>query len=595
MAYCTNCGMELSDEARFCSSCGTAVSATQPVPEEEKNEVHEQTDDKVNEQPQPPASEEEFKSRYYSAAIPQDKPKKSPLIPIIIAVLVLGLIAGATVLFIMLLNRDEPTLEPVYATIVEDNAYICYDNGKTITINGEIEFAFITANRKKVVVLEKKGDLYWTDPSLSTKHVVAAYNASKEISVDPDDFISNRFLVYEIESIDKEDANYIYEIYRYEFETDKAVKVFSMSDTVDDVAAPYSISDDLSFVVAKNGKIRLLAPDSDDFETIVTYALNSEIQLCGVSSDGKTISYVIDNDGDRSLNVYYNGSVETVLKDADDEYYYMESTPGSTHCVIYGDTKLVICKEGSYVTVSIPGNINEICTSNGLEMGFDTEADDDNGFFVTSRGDNENSLYYIEYKTGLKYKLLSKASKISVYKDVVVYQDENEILYCAELDLKKHELSEQNRIGSDIEYYRASTMNSSYIYYEKNENENYEFDLYVYDVKNKMAVKIAEEVYNYRISIDGQYVFYLSDISYDSENYKRYGTFMVYNSGKNESEKISDDVLAYSYTSGIITGEIDPHSFFFEVYQGKGSDSFYFDICYYNGKKTETVFRELEN
>ena len=35
MKYCPNCGAQLSDNANFCGSCGTRVSASQPQTEEQ--------------------------------------------------------------------------------------------------------------------------------------------------------------------------------------------------------------------------------------------------------------------------------------------------------------------------------------------------------------------------------------------------------------------------------------------------------------------------------------------------------------------------------------------------------------------------------
>ena len=77
-----------------------------------------------------------------------------------------------------------------------------------------------------------------------------------------------------------------------------------------------------------------------------------------------------------------------------------------------------------------------------------------------------------------------------------------------------------------------------------------------------------------------------------------YGTLKVYDAEKAETTKIATDVCDYSLDSGLVTGYIDPDSFFFEKYNGtykKENDYFgrVINVCYYNGKKVETVLNSL--
>jgi hypothetical protein len=169
------------------------------------------------------------------------------------------------------------------------------------------------------------------------------------------------------------------------------------------------------------------------------------------------------------------------------------------------------------------------------------------------------------------------------------------------IDLEKTEIDDTDKIASDVYASYVSHDNTRYVYYTKARfGDTAKYDLYVYDVEEEEVRKIEVNVEaKVSVSVDGDKVYYFKDAIYDSGTSYSYGELYVYDVESDESEKIAFDVGVYSLTSNLVNGHIDSDSFFFERYKGsyrKAEDekNEVLDVCYYDGKETTTVLRDLE-
>ena len=73
----------------------------------------------------------------------------------------------------------------------------------------------------------------------------------------------------------------------------------------------------------------------------------------------------------------------------------------------------------------------------------------------------------------------------------------------------------------------------------------------------------------------------------------RYSTLKAYDVKLESSSTVSADVVEYSLTSNILTGEIDPDSLWFEKYQSSKEESYVFNLCHYDGKEIFVAVKNL--
>ena len=680
--FCTKCGTQLPDDARFCSGCGAPIAqnaatpTTEPAPQAEY----------VSE-PQP-AVNESFASEKpqvdtvddaQQQPAPKKKKKKGLIIGIISAALVVLLLAAAALFFFVFRDKDTVAVIDAYVDS-SGNAYICYANGKAVKISGDIEYAAMTPDRTKIIVAEKEGQLYWTDAKKSEKHKIADLDGDVEV-VFGDNFtpVTDRFLVYELDT-DSEKVEY----FRYEFKTDKNVSILSA--TVESYskisaygsdAAVYGVDEDVAYAVAKDGEIKVLSPDSNKFESIASYSENDDVELIGVSTDGELVAWTKAANGKYSITVYRDGKEDTVfsgdavtpeitvdnymeyLEDYISETYdpskyksveeyadsigtkwanemtaagksdfgsfcvtklteYFKSSakapdfdmnvsPDGKTFVILGD-KLSFCSNGGEtLKVTLPEKVasDGIFTTNSLLLCEDTNASKAYGYYVAVKdtadsdsGDALYSLYLVSFKDGERSKLVSKMKSAKVVDECVIYTDKNDATYVAEVNFKRGELDEAQRIGNEISLVVYADGCSDYLYYLKKNtsSEKTTYDLCVYDVSDDDSEKIASDVStSIKVSTDGKTVYYFADVSSDKDSLVSYGTLKAYDVEEEESSTVSGDVIVGTLTSNLQSGDIDTRSMWFAKYQSGSAESYTFDVCYYDGKATSRIVKGLEN
>ena len=701
--FCTKCGTQLPDDARFCSGCGAPIApkAATPAPEPikpiesvEPTPIQpETTTEYVPEpqpQPQPDVNETPtFENPQFNAApdfsefnqqpAPKKKKKAGLIIGIISAALVVLLLAAAA-LFLFVF-REEENLAIIDAYVDSSgNAYICYENGKAVKISGDVEYAAMTPDRSKIVVAEKEGQLYWTDAKKSEKHKIA--DLDKDVSVGfGDDFtpLTDRFLVYELVTENEKS-----EFFRYEFKTGKNVAVISATvenyaqvSAVGSDAAAYGADEDVAFAVAEDGAIKLLVPDSNKFKDIASYGKNDKVELLGVSTAGELVAWTKASGGKYSVVVYRDAKEEVVFSgdataseithDNYEEYlaeylsetfdsikyeslaaygeaigtkwgtemalageydfekycikklteyfksraeaptFNMNVSPKGDTFVILGNKMSFYSDGGETVKVTLPEEISssyDIYTTNSLPLYRDKNAGKAYGYYVkvkdtaaTESGEPLYSLYLISFKDGERSKLVSKIRSAQLVEEYVIYTDKNDATYIAEVDFKKGELDETQRIGNEIFAVTFAEGCSDYLYYLKktSSSEKDTYDLHVYDLSDEDSEKIASDVSaSISVSTDGKKVYYFTDVSNDADSYVSYGTLKVYDVKDEESNTVSGDVVIGTLESNLQSRNIDARSIWFAKYQSGSAESYTFDVCYFDGKKSSRVIKGLE-
>ena len=96
--FCPKCGAQMPDGTKFCMACGTLLNQEAAPQAQPQEAVINQTPPQS--QPEGP-SYEQPQMEFYSP-IPQGKPKKSPLVPILIIAIAAALIAAGVLLFFVL-------------------------------------------------------------------------------------------------------------------------------------------------------------------------------------------------------------------------------------------------------------------------------------------------------------------------------------------------------------------------------------------------------------------------------------------------------------------------------------------------------------
>jgi hypothetical protein len=179
----------------------------------------------------------------------------------------------------------------------------------------------------------------------------------------------------------------------------------------------------------------------------------------------------------------------------------------------------------------------------------------------------------------------------------VIYTDKNDATYIAEVDFKKGELDETQRIGNEIFAVTFAEGCSDYLYYLKktSSSEKDTYDLHVYDLSDEDSEKIASDVSaSISVSTDGKKVYYFTDVSNDADSYVSYGTLKVYDVKDEESNTVSGDVVIGTLESNPQSRNIDARSIWFAKYQSGSAESYTFDVCYFDGKKSSRIIKGLE-
>ena len=493
------------------------------------------------------------------AAPGKTKSRKLPLIIAIIAIVAV-LAVAAVLIFTGIISfggsASSSELTGISAKIDEDgNAYIPLLDGTCITIKDEVLSAGITADRKHVVVVLADGTLYVTDKNLSSK---------TQISTDCDHLsaIRNDGFIYW-------DTNDI--AYRVVFEDNSSVE---LGHDVALIAAKNSIS---VLYATDEGGVFTLASNSTNSNKVGSYT--SSIELEAISDDAQLSVWVTSENDNVQTIVLNDGEDREILGEVDYKYNY-------TYVNTTDDQGLWIITNlySEYIWIKYPGQdtvkakLGSDCYSSlvygstGLLSGM--KAKDVDCVYVSTDADTGCNVYSIT-TDGDRERILSKIYSYRIIDDGIIYTDEDNSLYIAELDGTS--IADESKIASDVDSFEVSE-NGKYVYYMRNCDDGVGA-LYCYKVGSSEPVKVASEVacssygsmYT-TISADGASVFYFKDMEKIADTYTYQGTLMLWNYSKEEASKISSDVVNYSVSSGLSSGEVNPKGYLFMKYGSVTAD-----------------------
>lgn len=545
------------------------TAITEPVASEEIPEV--QADVEVAE---PIVSEE-------SPSVPNvTKKKKWPLILAIIGVVVAIVIVA--VLALGNPGSSSPSkVEPIAisARMTDDGtAYIPLFDGTSITINEEVQSAILTQDRKHIVVLLQDGLLYVTDGQLTNKTTIAD-NATTFV-------VRNDGLLYE----DEDDV-----LYRILFADYASIKIG------EDVAAQVAANTISVLYATDEGNIYTMAATASEATKVGTFDNGVEVEA--ISDDGQISVWV--NQDDYDLTIYLNeGDNRTTLGQVDSKYNY-------TYATFTDDQKMVVVTN-SYsermwiksigsepVEVKLAGEPqnNTVYTADGYLS--DEIAANVQSLYFSTEGDSGNNLYNIAL-SGDRERVLSKIADYAISNGYIIYRDtENNLFYGK---LNGTEVLDEEKIASEVSIFEV-TENGKYVYYTKDYDDEVA-TLYCYKFGENEPIKIASDVACYggwssgwtynAYSTDGATVFYFKDLEEIEDTYIDHGTLLMWTYGDESSQKIASEVLTYSITSGLSSGEVKKNSFMFQKFSSVDSDeNVYTNWMYYNGTDTTKVATDV--
>lgn len=556
--FCPNCGAEVNPQAKFCAMCGGEIPensadsvAPLEIPSEPLNEVA------------TPSNE--------CAAPTRSKAKKKIVIGIAATLLVV-LVTGAFFLFGNKTNVTSSKVEAaaMSAKLADDGtAYIPMLDGTCIVINEEVEDAIISKDRAHIVVHLKDGTLYVTDKQQSNKTEITD-------NCEAIDGIRNEGFFYSDTNGD------VYRVLFSDFSSQK-------------------LGHDVAFVIAENSTSVLYATEQGGVYTMKN--TEKDGNKIGTYSNSVDLEAISDN-GEISVWVTEKNDIQTiVLNDGDDKvtlgkvdhdynYTYVTFTEDQGLVVIrnsYSDRMWIKAPGKEHIEVKLGADPADMTVFTNEGYLSDVQSGDVTSVYISTEADAGTNVYNISL-AGDRERVLSKVTEYYIANGKIIYTDTENTLYSAKLN--GNSLSDEVKIASDVDMFEL-TDNGQYVYYMK-ACEDGIGALYCYKIGESDSLKVATDVacYNSKwsawmyttYSTNGSSVFFFKDLEEIPDTYSDQGTLMVWNYGDDGATKISSDVVNYSVTSSLWTGEVNTKSFLFMKYNFVDADgNLYVNWMYHNG------------
>lgn len=416
-------------------------------------------------------------------------------------------------------------------------AFIPLPNGKIIDIvDNDILSAYITKDRKHVVVSLLGGTIYVTNQNLDDKWIVT--NNSNYDGLQ----IRNEGLTYRS---DKEGANQAI-VARVSFE-DRSVVECTISYEADGFA-DYVVSENANTILYKDyisNAIYVLPSNQTDMiriDSLESDVVSSHVRT--VSDDGEVAIWSI-YDGNAEKTVLYENGEKKVL----DGYKTIKMSGDQKTIVLSDEENLWIKVRGKdIVSVKMNGATLSPFYTNGSRLELVPSSSITELYAITRGSDERYSLYRISLD-GEKDRLLFKAKSISIESNQVAYVDAYDDLYVATIG--SMELEEEKKIASDV-YCALLAGSGKYVYYMKDVSRK-EGTLYAYRMGDTAPIKIASQVlfvdraYDMWGSEDGKALVFMKNVeSADSFYYRSdeiNGKLMQWHYGDESPIKIASDSI----------------------------------------------------
>jgi len=509
----------------------------------------------------------------------KDGKKGGRKLPLIIGALVLLVIAVAAALFLgsgkaspAALNT-QPKAWPKEALLDEGySAYLPLDDGSCIEIKDEVERAYLTPDRKHLVVGLCDGMLYVTDTAQSEKQVICENYWDIEYLTD------KGFVYYD------EDEN----MYRVLFSD------YSKVELGEDIAIEFA-ENTLSLVCAYDKGVYTLAETESEYvkrgswsKTVRVEAVSDDAQLClwTVTEDNVNTTYL--SEGDEKTKLF---ETEYVSKYSSG---IVVSFSADQQTVVVGnlyDDSLWIKKRGEE---PVKAKLSDTLASRSLytEKGNieDVNAGDIQSLYVSVDADGLNNLYHISPE-GDRERVLNDVLVYSIADNKVVYQNDDGLYYA---EVKAAELGEEERISGEAEDVWVS-RNGKYVFYRKNVDDN-EGTLYCYKLGEDEPVKVAGNVTTSGMceGLDnGSLLFFKNKEEAGDSYYSYFGTLYSWAYGDEEANKIGGEVLLYTLDSGYSEDIIDINNFTYLKYT-ESIDGFDFgNLMHFDGKESTRLASDV--
>ena len=300
----------------------------------------------------------------------------------------------------------------------------------------------------------------------------------------------------------------------------------------------------------------------------------------------------------KKLNEYFRSK-------SDAPHFNVDVDPKNKIMTINGADRTILVNGDKVEENKLPSDLYSSLSysTNGIPLYQDMNVKRAKGYYVITKDTSTDSdgttkttqtVYLINFKDGERVKLISDVTQCTFSEDKLLFVKDDS-LRMAKVDMKKAELVDEVKVANDVYILRIADSNSNYVYFMKSYNSNDNTaDLYVYDVKEGESDKIESDVYPYNavVSTDGLSVYYYTDVASTGTTY---GTLNVYNVKNDEDSTIAGDVVVGSPTSYLESGEMDAKYIWYERYQNRTDTSYEYNVCFYNGKESVSVVKNIEN
>lgn len=463
-------------------------------------------------------------------------------------------------------------------------------DGNVITIKGDVCRAVVLKDRSTILVLERDGLLYSTTAANLEEKTTIAENATAI------NHVTSSGILYQ---------NADLEIVRYFFADGSTISLGK------NLAATHA-DNTLSILFAnEKGNIYLLPEDAAEPEKISHY--DTDFYAKDVSDDGKTALWVEKDSsaGTHTIYCYTNGN-RTKLEEVNYkyDYSYVQFNKSQTFlgvADIYSQKVHILTLGGEeskeFTTVKLGNDIysSTLYTKNGILSNETSDTID--GLYAMVDADSNFNVYYIA--NGDREKVLSNISKMDIAGGRIYYINEDGNLNTAKLN--GSELVEENKVSSDVETFRISS-DGNYVYYFKNSDNNAGL-LSRYSVLTGESEKISSNVYNYSstyytstdfyLSTDGKTVYYFEDVEENiGGTYSDMGT-LKYATVGSDPVKIATDIIVSIPMDGLDSNYINPTSFtvtkYISVEEVDDTDQLVVNWIYFNGTEATVIAKDVYN
>lgn len=378
-------------------------------------------------------------------------------------------------------------------------------------------------------------------------------------------------------------------------------------------------SDTTSVLFAnKDGDVFKLPHDRSEIEKIGTSVGACETVF--ISNDGQISVWQTETDDE--IRIMYNEGEDCMMLETieiNDSYIGSSSVSCTKDQEIfvvktYGHDKMWIKKlDEEFLSVKLGSSLASYFIYADNAPLWEETADAVSSLYVTTEDESEDygfveNIYHIDLK-GERERVLGGILKYQIINGYIVYINTDNDLYYADLD--RFLISNESKIASDVTTLDIS-YNGEYIYYMKDlskEGEDTDIatgSLYCYKIGEEGAEKVTSAascfkfssgitgISHVNISIDGSSIYYYVDMMEIKDTGSQRGTLMHWNYLDQTSERISSEVMKYSVRSSLKSGEVYPDRFIFNKYSHVNSDEeIVANLMYYDGNEVSTIATDI--